>query len=436
MVGGDSGSLTKRLAALIASKPIIAADRETAALFVLDLIANAVGSRTAGPGQIVADWSASTGGDAGRQAFVMGALGHTLEMDDLHRQSVVHPGCVVIPAAWAAALAAGATGHQLLDAVLKGFEAACRIGSTVGGRHYEIWHNTATCGPFGAAMATGHILGLDPSRTVDALGNAGTQSSGLWEFLEAGAMSKHLHAGRAAESGLMAAQLAQAGLTGPDTILEGPKGFYAALCPDPAPGILLEQPDAPWALTQTSMKPWPSCRHTHPAIDAAGELRGGFDPADVDWVTVETYGAALAVCDRPAPATDYDAKFSLQHCAAVALLTDDIGFGAFDENAREKFAALRNKVSLEIGPSIDEAYPTAWGANVTVALSNGTRQSARRMFAKGDPEAALSREEVSRKAEMLMRHGGLDAPLPLANAVLGLADDAPLPALPLPLFGP
>jgi 2-methylcitrate dehydratase PrpD len=179
-------------------------------------------------------------------------------MDDLHRASVTHPGCVVVPAALAIGLQTRCSGPALLDAILRGYEAVARIGMAVGPAHYRIWHSTATCGPFGAAMAAADLLGLDDSQTVHALGNAGTQSSGLWQFIETGAMSKHLHAGRAAEAGVTAAELAALGFTGPPAILEGAKGLFAGACPDADPDAVTRDPSAPWQLRATSIKPWPS----------------------------------------------------------------------------------------------------------------------------------------------------------------------------------
>ena len=170
----------------------------------------------------------------------------------------MHPGCVVVPAAWALANKQGVGGHALLRSVLHGFEATTRVGMGVGPAHYKIWHNTATCGPYGSAMAAADLLGLDDEQTVHALGNAGTQSSGLWQFLETGAMTKHLHAGHAAEAGLKAADLAAFGFTGPPRILEGDKGFFKAACPDAQPELVLANPDDAWQLTTTSIKPWPS----------------------------------------------------------------------------------------------------------------------------------------------------------------------------------
>ena len=134
---------------------------------------------------------------------------HILEVHDLHRQFVVHPGCVVIPTVLSLGLLEGLSGREMLEAVLKGFKACTRLGNSVGPAHYKIWHNTANCGTFGVAYATRTILRLSKPQLRDALGNDGTQSSGLWEFLESRTMSKYLHAGCAGQSGLLAADLAR-----------------------------------------------------------------------------------------------------------------------------------------------------------------------------------------------------------------------------------
>jgi 2-methylcitrate dehydratase PrpD len=226
-------SLTQDLIALIRNKPISSADLADAAMFTLDAVATAYAGSATPVGAILRDWADSSDLDLKRRALLMGALTHITETDDLHRASVTHPGCVVVPAVLALGEKTGASGEQMLGAILQGFEAMCRIGAAVGPAHYRIWHNTATCGPFGSAMAAASLLGLDDEQTQNALGNAGTQSSGLWQFMQTGAMSKHLHAGRASESGWLAAELAAVGFTGPAEILEGEKGFFAATCPDP-----------------------------------------------------------------------------------------------------------------------------------------------------------------------------------------------------------
>jgi 2-methylcitrate dehydratase PrpD len=426
--------LTRGLDALIRAKPIAASDRRAAALFVLDALANALAGRNSPPGRILLDWAAAETRDAASQAFLIGALTHILEVDDLHRASVVHPGCVVVPAAYAVAARAGLGGHDFLDAVLWGFEACCRVGSAVGAAHYRIWHNTATCGPYGSAMAVARLNALGPAAAVDALGNAGSQSSGLWQFMETGAMTKHLHAGHAASAGVLAADLAARGFSGPPRILEGDKGFFRAACPDARPDQVLAQPDMPWALTQTSIKPWPSCRHTHPAIDAALELSPRLDGAVVERVEVATYGAAIDVCDRPVPTSPYEAKFSLQHCVAAALGDGRVDFASFEAPARDRHGALRARVAIAAAEPYAGAYPQAWGSAVTVRLADGTAIGAARRDAYGDPEAPLDEAAMVAKARMLLAHGAVAAADRLIKDILALADDGPLPDL-SPLFG-
>ncbi|MBX3495694.1 MAG: MmgE/PrpD family protein [Parvibaculum sp.] len=434
-------SLTAGLVGLIRGKPVTAADLDAAALFTLDAVANSLAGRNSDPGRVLMNWWQARGAsnaapEPARIAFLMGALCHILETDDLHRESVVHPGCVVVPAAWALASARGATGRAFLEAVLHGFEAATRVGMAVGPAHYRIWHNTATCGPFGAAMAAASLLGLSDDAAVHALGNAGSQSSGLWQFLETGAMTKHLHAGHAAEAGVNAAELAAFGFTGPPQILEGEKGFFRAACPDADPAAVLRKPDAPWQLVRTSIKPWPSCRHTHPTIDAAAELRArlaadGIAADAIEAVDVSTYAAAIDVCDRPVVQSDYEAKFSLQHTAAAALLFPLVDFEAFGAAARDRCAPLAARVRVHAADPWVSAYPANWGGRVRVRLTNGMELAADRTDAKGDPEAPLSRDEMIEKAAMLLHHGGIENPKPLIDAILGLAASAALPDLTL-----
>ena len=420
-------TLTEGLVALIRARPVAPADLDAMALIALDGVANMLAGRATGPGRILRAWGADRR-DAGRRALVMGGCMHVLEVDDLHRGSVTHPGCVVIPAALALAERRGTGGPDFLRAVLHGFEAVCRVGMSVGPAHYRVWHNTATCGPFGAAMAAASLLGLDDEAATHALGNAGTQSAGLWEFLNTGAMSKHLHAGRAAEAGLVAAELAAAGFTGPPAILEGKQGLYAGACPDPDPGAVLRHPDAPWQVHATSIKPWPSCRHTHPAIDAALEVSAAIDPAAVTRVEASTYRAAVDVCDRPLPGSPYEAKFSLQHCIAAALADGAVGFGSFEADARARLAALSAKVRVAAGEPYVSDYPAAWGGEVTALLADGGRVSAARRQCKGDPEAALDRDQMAAKARGLLRFGGVADPEAAIAGVLAMAGGGPVPS--------
>ena len=424
-------SYTQDLIALIRGRAVTRPDRDTAALFVLDALASAYAGSATAVGGILRDWAAGSELDAKRSAFLAGALTHITETDDLHRASVTHPGCVVVPVALALGEAGGASGAQVLNAVLHGFEAMCRIGAAVGPAHYRVWHNTATCGPFGSAMAAAALLELDDRQAMHALGNAGTQASGLWQFIEDGSMSKHLHAGRAAESGWLAAELASFGLTGPTEILEGRKGFFAATCADPQPERILAGPDDDWQLALTSIKPWPSCRHTHPVIDCALDIYRRLDGRPVGKVHLETYEAALDVCDNPDPETEYQAKFSLQHTAAMALLDGAVGLDSFDEPARTRAADLRGRVSPVAADPYRSAYPVSWGARVAVTTETGETFEETRKDCRGDPELALDRDGMRDKAMGLLHYGGLDesAAAELCDSVLAMPSAAACPPL-------
>jgi 2-methylcitrate dehydratase PrpD len=422
-------TITEQLITLIRNKDVSEGDLQRAAFFTLDAIANTLAGRNSEPGKKLLAWGASQGFDAGRQALVAGSLTHILETDDLHRASVTHPGCVVVPAVFALAARESSSGREILLAILQGFEAMCRIGRAVGPAHYRIWHNTATCGPFGSAMAAASLLKLSDEQAMYALGNAGTQSSGFWEFLETGAMSKHLHAGRAAEAGIVSADLALLDFTGPPKVLEGDKGFFKATCSDAAPDLVTTDADSPWQLSDTSIKPWPCCRHTHPAIDAALELHGLLQGKEIETVHIDTYQAAMDVCDRPQPDSEYAAKFSLYHCVAAALDAGEVIFDSFSEASRNRLQPLRGRITTAVADEYESNYPIHWGSAVTVVTRCGEQFSIQRQAAKGDPESALSDDEMVSKAKMLLAHAGLsnDTAQQIIDAILGLpkADASP-----------
>lgn len=441
MSAAQDAGLTTRLAAILA-RPVPPEARRRAALHLVDWLGCAAigavseaGSVFAAHGRGLAPGPARAIG-AGRAAaadaaFVNGAYGNVLEMDDIHRAAILHPGPVVVPAALAVAEGEGAPAEDLLDAVVRGYEAMIRVGRSMDRHHYRHWHPTATCGPFGAAAAAASLLGLDSGRAVDALGNAGTQASGPWQCRLEGVMSKQLHTARAAQAGVSAAVLARLGLTGPRAILEGPLGLYAALCREPRPERVVADPDGPWLIGETSFKPWPACRHAHPAIHAVLALRDGIRPGDVAGIAIATYGDAVAICDNPVPATTLEAKFSLQHSAAVALVHGPPPLDAFEARARDGLAALRARVTVSVDPDIDAAYPAHYGASATVRLSDGATRTHLVADALGDPENPMTDGAVLGKAGMLMAAAGVaeDRAEAMVAAALALADGAPVAAL-------
>lgn len=388
------------------------------------------GARLLAYGDAEPEGSASVIGGKGARstetaAFVNGALSHIVEMDDVDRGSVLHPGAAVIPAALAVAEVRSKNGREFLSAIVAGYEVAIRIGEAVGKKHYHFFHNTSSCGGFGAAAAASWLLDLDEERIVWALGNAGTQASGLWEFNAEGAMSKHLHAGRAASNGVLAALLAERGFTGPSRILEGERGFFRATAPDADPDrVLAGLGAAKLKIHGVSLKPHASCRHTHAAVDCALELRSRIGTEPIDEVEVDSYGATLSLCDRPRPSTPYEAKFSLQFCVASALLRGDAGLGAFDEDSIRdaRVRELTSKVHVRIDPEIEARYPGEWPAKVRVRLTNGETIEAETAHPKGDPELPLSSTEIERKFEALAAYGGREgAAAPLLDWVRSIS---------------
>ena len=366
--------------------------------------------------------------DAAAAAAYHGALGSTLEMDDVHRSAVLHPGPVVIPAALAAAQAS-TSGAALLGAVVAGYEVTIRTGRALGPSHYRMWHTTATAGTFGAAAAAAAVLGLDELHTAQALALAGTRAGGLWQVRHESQMGKAWHMAGAARDGLAAAQLAAAGLTGPLGVLDGPSGWFAATAPQ-ADASLVSQPCAtPW-IADVSFKPWPVCRHAHPAMDALREVCAArsIDPAAIDRVEVHTYADALRFCDQPDPADPAQARFSIQHALAAWLLWGEPQLQHCASEALHGAAvrALRAKVALHVDTAIDARYPQSYGARVLVHLRDGTRAEAALQDTFGDPARPMPPAALHAKARMLMEDGGW-SPMRVAAALAACAalPDAP-----------
>lgn len=392
--------------------PISATDREKAAFCVLDWAGCAAAGAKSPAGKAMRQ--SLKGADALSDALYWGALGNVLEMDDVDKRALLHPGPVVVPAALAAAISTGADAISFLNGVVRGYEAVIRIGRAVGADHYRYWHNTGTCGPFGAGAAAASVFALDTEKTVWALGLAGTQASGFWQTRhEPQSFAKQLHTARAAHAGLFSAQLAANGFVGLKTVLEGPQGFFAATCGDADPSAVVDFDDGEaWAIHDVSVKPWPACRHAHAAIDAALALReSGVTAADIQGAVIRTYKDALVFCDKPDPTDTLSAKFSLQHSAAVSLLKglphleDFEGASLTDTDV----AAVRDKIAVCEDEAITARYPARFGAALDVTLESGEMRTIDIPDALGDPENPAPREMILGKAKMLMAAGGVSA---------------------------
>lgn len=393
----QSPSLIERLAALLA-RPVSAKHRARARLHLMDWMGCALAGGVEEVGQ---SFVALPAADASARAFRWGALGNILEMDDVDKRAILHCGPTIIPAALA--LSDGTDGERLLDAIVRGYEATIRLGRATGPGHYALWHSTATCGPIGAAVAAAEMLGLDEAGRTRAMSLAMSQATGFWQTRhEPASAGKQVHTAHAARAGLDAARLAADGLTGPLSILEGEQGFFAATCPDGDAESVLANYGADWLIYQVSFKPWPACRHAHAAIDAARLARETYTHQPIE---VVTYPDAVKFCDRPEPKTVIEAKFSIQHAVAAAILCEEMRLEDFEPEAIDAFAPLASQVSVRVGEPYASAYPAHYGAELRIGGA---------VFAVtdawGDPENPVSEQALIDKALMLIGEAGITEP--------------------------
>lgn len=303
----------------------------------------------------------------------------------------------MIPAALATAERTQADGATLLAAVVVGYDVSLRIGEAVNPSHYRFWHTTGTCGTFGAAAAAGKVLGLDEEQMVNALGNAGSQAAGLWEFVVDGAMTKVLHTGKAAMNGTLSALLAARGFTGAKRILEGERGFCNATSQDYDLDKITAGLGSNYKILEVGLKAYPCCGHTHTAISAALELRRSarLQPEAIRAVTVRTYGAAIKVAGKSAPRSPREAKFSLPYCTAAALRFGKVGLDQFTPEALEDETVRRLLLhtTLREDPELDKEYPALYPAVIEIETDDGRRHSLRVDFAPGDPELPMTDQQ-------------------------------------------
>lgn len=343
-------------------------------------------------------------------AMVNGAASHVVEQDDLHNSSVVHPGAVVFPGALAVAQSIGCSGREFLTASVVGYEVGIRVGEFLGRSHYKIFHTTSTAGTLAAAAAVGHLLKLNGEQMLHAFGSAGTQASGLWEFLRDAADSKQLHTAQASASGLMSAYLARDGFTGAQHILDGPQGMAAGMSTDADPSKLIDRLGQRWATEETSFKFHACCRHTHPAADALLQVLRDHDlKADqIAHVTAHVHQAAIDVLGAVLqPQSVHQAKFSMGTVLGLITQFHKAGLTEFDSSYNDAgVAVFRGKVEMVFDTEVDQAYPARWIGKVTVTLTDGRVLYGRVDEPKGDPGNTLTRAELEDKAQRLASYSG------------------------------
>jgi 2-methylcitrate dehydratase PrpD len=338
-------------------------------------------------------------------ALANGTAAHALDFDDTNHPLYGHPSCHLVPALFALAEWTGAPGREFLTAYLVGFELEVRIARAVNIAHYAVgWHATATLGTLGTAAAASRLLALPPELTANALGIAVSLAGGLRENFGTG--TKPLHAGLTAERGVQAALLARSGVTSAATALTGRFGFCAVLGGGEAPNLEELDPARfgnPWEIAEPhglAIKQYPSCGATHPAIEAAIEAAGRpLAPPEIRRVRVGTTELAPQVLVHSRPRTGLEAKFSLEHCVAVALLEGRVGLDHFDDAAAHR--ADVQAVLPRVEPYIDERIraDSEYAAIVQLELTDGSERTARVDVARGKVARPLSHEQLLIKYE-------------------------------------
>jgi len=334
-------------------------------------------------------------------ALYNGTAAHAAELDDSFRDAMVHPGAATIAGALAVAQASAASGPAFLRAVVLGYELSTRIGVVMGRPHYRYWHNTGTMGSFGAAAAAASLMALDAEAMAHALAIAATFTAGLQQAFRTESMAKPLHAGRAAEAGVLAAQLAAGGMRSSLNVLEGEAGLGQAMSDGPdwsGVGATLGQD---FHVTRLTFKNHVGCGHNFPAIDGALALQQqhGFQHGDIERLQLGVYQSTLDIAPHVDPRDADQAKFSLHYMVATALVHGSVRLAAFEPARLSDPAtrALMGRITKALDREVDAAFPGRRGARVRIQLRDGRTFEHLQTDRKGDPELPLSDAELEGK---------------------------------------
>lgn len=360
---------------------------------------------------------------AAAAALANGALMHALDFDDTHEVALVHSSAVVAATALAVGEASGASGEELIAAAVAGYEISSRVGlANPGALHLRGFHPTSVCGVFAAAAIAAKLRGLTPAQTTNALGIAGSQASGLMEFLADGSQTKPLHAGWAAHAGIVAAALAAHGATGPATVLEGRFGLLASHLGEFDPAGLAGGLGERWETTEIAFKAYPTCHCTHAVLDAVAATGIGAEGIE-EIVAVVPGEVAVGLVLEPRerklrPRTPYEAKFSLPYCIGVLLTRGEVGVESFTADA------LDDPEVLAIAARVSYVVEDFAGGN---DLSGGVRArvggesfEASVLRPRGGPANSIPPEELRAKFQRNARLAlGEERAAELAETMLG-----------------
>ncbi len=332
--------------------------------------------------------------DIASAALINGISSHTFDFDDTHLKTIIHPAGPVASAVLALAEKTGASGRQVIDALVLGIDVACRVGNCIYPDHYDRgWHITGTTGMLGSAAACARLLGLDTQKTAMALGIAASQPVGLRE--QFGTMTKPFHPGGAARAGLMAALMAQHGFTASSRAIEAPRGFAQVVSPKCDWNEIHGELGQRFEISFNTYKPFACGIVIHPSIDACAQLRErGVKAEDIERLELSVHSLVLELTGKKEPVDGLQAKFSVYHGCAAGLIFGRAGEPEYADEIvnRPDMVALRRKIVATVDDRIDEA-----AVEVTAVLTNGTSIALRVDHAIGSLERPMTDAMLARK---------------------------------------
>lgn len=350
-------------------------------------------------------------------ALINGTASHGEDFDNTFEGCPVHSGAVIVPAILALAESEGIEGKRSVAAMAVGIELMCRLGLVADKSvHTAGFHPTAILGTMAAAAASGVMLGLDRRQFVDALGVAGSMASGIIEYLSDGSWTKRMHPGWAAQAGIRAARMGQAGFRGPRTVFEGEHGLFKAFGPSITPDFshLVDGLGSTWQAGNVAFKPYACGTMTQPYIDCAIALRDdGVRAEDIAEIVCETaHGTVHRLWEplklKQQPPNGYAAKFSTPYCVAVGLIDGAGGLQQFTDErvADPQILALAGRVRYEIDP--DNEYPLNYTGHLRALLKDGRTVEKRQPTLRGGVRQPMDRDELIAKYRMNASYGGIE----------------------------
>lgn len=336
-------------------------------------------------------------------ALINATSGHSLDLDDGHRQALGHPGVCVVPAALALGESIVSSGKDILTAIIAGYETFIRMGKSMNPAIFSRgFHTTGVCGTVAAGAAAAKMLSFNRKKICDTIGIAAIQSAGLLAVVHSGQMMKPLNAGKAAFNGVLSAILVQGGAGGPQNILEDKDGFGQAFAGIWDPSMLLKDIGNRFSITECYRKLYPACRHSHAAIDAALFIRitNKIAIEEIKKIKVTTYPAALELTQKEEMPTDIPGtRFNLAFAVSLALTKGAAGLAEFsmDSVNDPSIQGLFKKIQFASDPSFESKKDNIRGAEVEIILADNKSFRNKVLLPKGEPENPATIEELEEK---------------------------------------